>query len=259
MRKLAEGRPGRLAGRTLFLSASVPTRLGFRRVEDAAFEIEQTVVAFVRTVLAEQGRLVFGGHPSISPLVAAVASEYFPPSVKPEDGRILIYQSRAYELVLPDETWEMHRFGYAQIQWTEAVDGERFDPSQPVAQCPKSLAHMRENMLAETDPDVMMAIGGMEGVLQEAELFAEFARKAHGGRPKSIYVVRATGGGAEQLADGTYELANGYRIHRLEEEWKSSLKVQPALVSTDSKARGERRFTPYPVMMQWLVEHLATP
>lgn len=258
MRKLTEDRPGRLVGRTLFLSASVPTRPGFRRVEDAAFEIEQAVVAFVRTVLAEQGRLVFGGHPSISPLVAAVAGEYFPPRVKPDDGRILIYQSRAFESVLPDETWAMHRFGYAQIQWIEAVNGERFDPSTRGAQCSKSLAHMRESMLKETDPEVMMAIGGMEGVLQEAELFADFARKARRGRPKSIYVVKATGGGAEQLANGTYELANGNRIHRLEEEWESSSKVQPALVSTNSEARGERRFTPYPVMMQWLVKHIAT-
>lgn len=228
-------------------------------MKDAAFEIEQAVVAFVRTVLAEQGRLVFGGHPSISPLVAAVAGEYFPPRVKPENGQILIYQSRAYELVLPDETWEMHRFGYAWIEWADAVDGERFDPNEPGVQCPKSLAHMRKRMLGETGPDVMMAIGGMEGVLQEADLFAEFARKAHGGRPKSIYVVRATGGAAEKLADGTRDLANGHRIHRLEEEWESSLQVRPALVSTGGEARAERRFTPYPVMMQWLVEHLATP
>ena len=66
---------GLLRGRSVFLSASIPVRPGFRRVSGAAVEIEEAVVSFARAVLKEEGTVVFGAHPSISPLVASVASE----------------------------------------------------------------------------------------------------------------------------------------------------------------------------------------
>src|SRR4051812_12552361 len=81
---LFEG-PKRLVGRTVFLSASKPTRkLDFLPPSDVPAretdrEIEHAALSLARAVFAEGGGLVFGAHPSVSPLIASAASEYFPP------------------------------------------------------------------------------------------------------------------------------------------------------------------------------------
>src|SRR4051794_31938323 len=91
----------RLSGKTVFLCASVPDRQRakkYRRLENAAFEIEQAVISLARAVFSEGGRLLFGGHPSISPLVATVAGEYRETGFAERRGEappapVLIYQS----------------------------------------------------------------------------------------------------------------------------------------------------------------------
>src|SRR5947209_6584356 len=113
------------------MSASVPTRPGFRRPSSGAIEIEEAVVSFARAVLCEEGTLVFGAHPSISPLVASVASEYITPHLRvgePPDVEeigqpqrrgpiVVIYQSHAYDDYVPDKTWDLYRTGYADLIW----------------------------------------------------------------------------------------------------------------------------------------------
>jgi hypothetical protein len=99
-----------LDGRAVFLSASVPAAErseAYRRVPDAPLRIDEAVVSLARAVFSHNGRLVFGGHPAISPLVAMVAAEYHDrPSAPP---RIIIYQYRAFEGFLPDATLAMFR------------------------------------------------------------------------------------------------------------------------------------------------------
>ena len=146
-----------LRGKTVFLSASVPNEERaerYNRIEDAAFEIEQAVISLARAVFSEGGRLVFGGHPAISPLVAMVVGEYREPrfAESAEERRSApaeIYQSRAFEGYLPDDTLLMYRLGYASIHWVDAIDDERFNPDAPAehVQCASSLRRMRETML----------------------------------------------------------------------------------------------------------------
>jgi hypothetical protein len=196
---------GRLRGQKVFLSASVPSPAAaqrYRRGEDTHLDIGEAVVGLARAVFVEDGVLVFGGHPAISPLVAMVAGEYISPRLVEGGGGevqapIQIYQSRAFEDYLPDETLMMFRAGYATLHWTEAVGGERFDPTVPRdrPRCPRSLRHMRERMIGETSPLAMVCIGGMEGVEQEVEVFQEL-------RPGApIYVFGETGGAAALLAE----------------------------------------------------------
>ncbi len=151
MRTLDADRQGRLRDVSILLSASVPDREGFERVPDAAFVIEQAVVSLARAVLAEEGTLVFGAHPSISPLVASVASEYRAPGGK-EEPRVVIYQSKAFEKVLPRETWDMARFGFARLIWIDAEGGESYIPGQPASRhCPRSLRSMRQHMVSDEE------------------------------------------------------------------------------------------------------------
>lgn len=268
MRRLSRERAGVLGGHTIFLSASVPTRAPFERRGDAAFHVEQAVTSLVRAVFAEDGRLVFGGHPSISPLVASIATEYFP--VRPDGASppIDIYQSRAYEGFLPDKTWDMQRFGFARIHWSDAVNGERFDPALPSLQCQDSLRAMRRMLLEESRPTALVAIGGMEGVLHEAQLCGQQGRDT----PFVVFTVRETGGAAELLATGgiparpEWALLRGAQtdptytpvtIRVVDDEWRRTM--PEAVERTDRPDPRARSVPPpYPVMMQWLVHEIAT-
>jgi hypothetical protein len=196
----------------VFLSASKPSRNPERfplvadRMNGTSVEIEEAVVSLARAVFSRGGRLVFGGHPSISPLVASVAAEYFPAG-EIEDGMepVWIFQSRAFEKVIPKTTTRLKDLGYARIFWTESVDEEQFQPKDAgQEQCLNSLRAMRQAMIdlcppgensklaPNRKPIAMVAIGGMEGVVREARLFLE---QTAGG----VYALRSTAGAASRL------------------------------------------------------------
>jgi hypothetical protein len=263
---------GVLRGRSIFLSASIPVRPGFRRVSSAAFEIEEAVISLTRAVLREEGVLVFGAHPSISPLVASVASEYIvprlrttePPEVEsigePErtGPGVVIYQSHAYDGHLPDKTWQMYRFGYADLVWCAAQAGEKFDPKNHRTQCPRSLLYMRQQMFAKESPAAMIAIGGMEGVVAEAELFiADQLRRHASGDVSNLYLVENSGGATELLARQPPWLSSTAAwAHRVESEWLFDVggDFSERRAHPDPRARA---FVPYPLIMQWLVQQIA--
>jgi hypothetical protein len=200
-----------LKDRFIFLSASKPSRnfqhfpLAPRRENRTSVEIEEAVVSLARAVFSHQGRLVFGGHPSISPLVASVAAEYFPARhIVPGKEPVWIYQSEAFRKVIPPATQGLEALGYAAIHWIERYDNEEFQPKLAgQEQCLESLRLMREAMIdlkpgkdqLPSPPDhplAMVAIGGMEGVLREARLFLEKT----GGQ---VYVLQTTAGAAGQM------------------------------------------------------------
>lgn len=259
-------RTGLLQGLSVFLSASVPNRPGFPRNSEAATEIDEAVVSFTRAVLAERGVIVFGAHPSISPLVASVASEYVspelhtapPPEVesigKPvrQGPRVVIYQSHAYDGYVPDKTWHMYRFGYADLVWCARQAGETFEPKEKKVQCPHSLRYMRRKLFEMESPAVMAAIGGMEGVLDEADLFLEYLHmRDQPPPPAPIYALETTGGAAGMLRTRVPSF-----VHQVEEEWKLEMPPGAAEIELRSDPRA-RTFVPYPLIMQWLVRKIA--
>jgi hypothetical protein len=254
MKLLEADHPGRLRNTTVFLSGSVPNREGFERVPDAPFVIEQAVVGLSRAVLAEGGRIVFGAHPSLSPLVASVASEYKTAGQSGDPPRVIIYQSRAFEEALPDETWDMSRFGFADLIWTEAREGERYRKGEPASRkCPASLRHMRRRMIEETRPRVMVIVGGMEGVFEEVDLFQSFWRSAKESAGVFVYAAVHTGGAA-RIVSGRGK--GGHPdVRALEEEWSG---IESA-ADVGHKVTDPREIPipPYPAMMQWLVRRFS--
>jgi hypothetical protein len=248
---------------TVFLSASVPSLKRaerFRRGALAAFEIEQAVISLARAVFARGGRLVFGGHPSISPLVAMVAGEYRKPR-RAENGKerepasVIIYQSEAYRDVAEEATLLLYQMDTAQVVWTQAVGGERFDPERREGpQCQLSLESMRREMMNATQPEAMICIGGMEGVLEEARLYEALfpARK--------IYVLRVTGGAAAELAEAADSHVEVAETELLQDVARLRALSPAAEVghSEKIKRRGddEAPATPYPLIFQTLVAKL---
>jgi hypothetical protein len=226
----------------IFLSASVPSN---RQPEFLAGgvrprSVEEAVTALAAAVFRHHGQLVFGGHPTISPMVALVALERTRGRAADEPP-VLIYQSEAYRDVLPSDTWALFRTGVARIVWVEAKDGERFDPERRDPQCQRSLAAMRERMLRETMPKAMFCIGGMRGIKDEAEFFLRICRGA------PLFLLAGTGGAAAMLASAEIQLEvePSTRIETLDKAFFESL-----------ARSGADEPIPYPVILEANVANL---
>lgn len=179
----------------------------YDKLPNAQLQIEEAVICLARAVLANGGQLVFGGHPSISPLISVISEEYIDedeergghaPGLMAMQGDrydemqvgvppVVIYQSRYFEDKIPHETRMMLAQGHAFVRWTPEVKGD----------LKASLLLMRDAMIAshEIPLDAMVCIGGMEGVEDEADLFV----KANKGKP--VFLLKSTGGAAALLAD----------------------------------------------------------
>ena len=158
----------------IFLSASIPDPRRDPRFYDSAdiTAISEAVIGLA-TVVVPHRKLVFGGHPAISPLVRFVAER----AGKPDN--VVIYQSRFFEDKIPPDS-----LYFNNLVWTEAVPQE--NPDQAM-----SLAAMRDAMVgseAEYPFGAGVFIGGMEGVLEEFVLFREFFPQV------VVYPMASTGG-----------------------------------------------------------------
>jgi hypothetical protein len=144
-----------LSGARVFLSASFPSgERGepFRPYDPDA--IAEAVTAVAQAVLTADGRIVFGAHPTISPLILLIAVELDRHEV------VEIYQSRYFEGRVPKETTDLIRRGYGVVHWT------RYDPDDLHG----SLRVMRQEMLSRGSFAAAVFVGGMEGILEEDEL-----------------------------------------------------------------------------------------
>src|SRR6266404_9006769 len=179
----------RLHGSSVFLSASVPTperRDEYERIPEAPLRIEEAVVCVARAVFIEGGTLVFGAHPSISPLIARVVDHYHLPAPAEKTDRkserenldlewknpsLVMYQSRVWSDLWAENSQRLTQHPLTSLRWVDAVEGESVDRKvKDRPQASKSMERMRIAMIKETAPVAMIAIGGMKGVLDEAEL-----------------------------------------------------------------------------------------
>jgi hypothetical protein len=160
----------------VFLSASVPIPGRGDYYESAdPFLIQSAVRECVTAVLGRR-LLVWGGHPAITPMVWSVCEDLGVNYAR----AVVLYQSTFFADTYPGEN---QRFG--NVQYIEAVAQDR----------DASLRHMRQAMLSRNDLTAAIFIGGMEGILDEYELFKTL-------HPNTIVLaVPAPGGAARQLAE----------------------------------------------------------
>jgi hypothetical protein len=200
------GRPS-LGGRSAFLSASIPNS----RDWDGEFhplEITDAVMAAVSAILGADGRISYGGHPAIAPLLLRVARDFGPirQSGRSPDDRALVtvYQSALYEPFIPEPTWHLQEEGLGHIEIIDAVPGDL--PQRPWNE--RSLTRMRRAMLArEADLAFAIFIGGMSGIREELDEF----RLSFPERP--VYAFGAPGGVARELAAEFRETQRYYLVN----------------------------------------------
>ncbi len=188
--------PSVLAGRAVFLSASIPDPERWDGAFDAR-EITDAVVAASRAVLTAGGILVTAAHPTIAPLLLYVAGEF--PRRPDQPASVVIYQSNLFHDVLPEATRRFQASGVGELRLTQAAPGDQPLPTK----WDRSLLTMRAQMFAETDPVAGVFVGGMTGIRQEYELLA-----SRHPRPL-LYSVGRPGGEASQLAGEIETPLNG--------------------------------------------------
>jgi len=160
----------------IFLSASVPIPGRGNFFETADPFLIQSAVRELVTVVLGRRLLVWGGHPAITPMIWAVCEDLGLDYAR----AVVLYQSTFFADAFPEEN---QRFG--NVQYVEAVPQDRA----------ASLLRMRNAMLSRDDLIAAVFIGGMEGILDEYELFTA----QHPGA--KVLAVPAPGGAARQLSE----------------------------------------------------------
>lgn len=224
----------------VFLSASVPVRQPY--VEDARpADIEEAIVSIARAVFARGGRMLFGGHPSVSPLIASVAGAYFPPNPDrpPPERPIVTFQSEFFRRHLPDETWALHRMGWSVIEWTPNVNDSREQSLEVMRHAMLGVPGISDDYLSRNalrPATVMFAVGGMEGIRDEADILLH-----QSAWHTPIYAVTSGGGAARRLVEELPE------VRHLEREF---------LEANAQHLPRDMAYLPYAAMAQWLLDNL---
>ena len=159
----------------IFLSASVPEQGRGNFYESADPFLIQFAVRELITVCLGRRRIVWGGHPSITPMVHAVCKDFGMEFAPP----VLLYQSRFFENRFPEDN------KYFETILVDAVPGD----------LPGSLVELRKAMLSRPI-ETAVFIGGMEGIFQEYEIF-----QALHGPDAHVLALGAPGGAARQLGE----------------------------------------------------------
>lgn len=166
-----------LDGRHVFLSASFPSGERGDAVKPYdPYAVADAVTALVRAVLARGGRLLFGGHPTITPLALAIAMKHR------SERSVDIFQSEWFRGQITPETQMLEDLGYGKIHWT-SKRGDR----------DRALRTMRQRMLDFGDIAGAVFVGGMDGIEEEHRLVGQMLQ----GVPR--IPVRGPGGAAARL------------------------------------------------------------
>lgn len=164
--------------KNIFLSASIPFKERHEKYYITAdiIAIRDAVVALAALVIPKY-RLVWGGHPSITPIIYYILEKF---ELDIQD-HVKLYQTKFYEKIFPVENK-----GFENIEITEDL-----------GDLSSSLQLMREKMLGDNDYKAGIFIGGMEGVEDEYKMFIKL-------NPDAILLPIASTGGAAKIIYENY-------------------------------------------------------
>lgn len=157
--------------KNIFLSASIPLKERKPIYYETAdiIAIRDCVSSLAKVVLPEC-RLIWGGHPSITPLISSIL-ESLNVNIK---EHVHLYQSDYFRQIFP-------------------IENEKFSESlivtDNIGSRDESLALMRKKMIIENEFIAGIFVGGMEGVEDEFEIFTA----AH---PNALILPMASTGAA---------------------------------------------------------------
>jgi len=162
--------------KNIFLSASIPlAERDPKYIESAdVIAIRDSVIALATTILPHY-RLIWGGHPSITPLIYYVLQKMN----FNIQNHVRLYQSKLFEDYFPEDNNK-----FDNVILTPINSGRE-----------NSLGIMRELMIGTNDFYAGIFIGGMEGIEIEYKMFREFHPNA------KVIPLASTGAGAKMVYD----------------------------------------------------------
>ena len=144
--------------------------------------IIDAVAAISRAVFRSGGRLVLGGHPTITPVVLTVGEQVG------AKGAVDVFQSRWFEDCIPEETYEVAESGVGHVHFVDKRETRD-----------ASLLAMRRAILG-TRPVAAVFVGGMSGVIEEHEMIGNLL-------PDAFRIpVKGPGGAAARLQTSDADL-----------------------------------------------------
>lgn len=148
----------------VFLSASFPHEDRNQKFYDSASptQITSAITSMSRALLMNGFKIVFGGHPTVSPLILSVARNT-QRQLNFKEKQVIIYQSEYFKDIISKHTIALGEEGYGEI---------KFIKESPLG-VQESLRYMRDQMLKEVKFIAGIFIGGMEGIFDEFKLFRE--------------------------------------------------------------------------------------
>ncbi len=198
--------------KNIFLSASIPLKERDPKYFDSAdiIAIRDSVIALATVVLPKH-RLIWGGHPSITPIIYYVVERL---GLKVQD-HVLLYQSKFFEKFFPEDNNK-----FDNVILTDIIENDK----------EKSLFHMRDRMLSESQFSAAVFIGGMEGIEGDPreDIKGEFEMfiKRH---TNAIVLPISSTGGASQIVYNNY-LSSSQKNKRLENDYAYMSLFQELLI-----------------------------
>lgn len=171
----------KLDGLRVLLSASIPE--GFSGTS-AAQDFYSAVVTITRRILAAGGHLVFGGHPSITPLIRRAAA-----TVARGPEAITLYQAVNFRDKAPPEVHDPGLF--PDVRWV----------GDATASVPENLSVLREAMAADSDAAILIggrheaSLTGEPGLREEHRRFLDHHLRG------PVYLVGLLYGEARRMAE----------------------------------------------------------
>ncbi len=176
--------------KTIFLSASIPLPERHPKYYDTAdvIAIRDTVIALA-TIILPKHKLVWGGHPSITPIIYYVMERL---NLNTQE-HVTLYQSKYFEHLFPKDNNK-----FKNVVLTEST-----------GEIKSSILLMRKKMFSENDFSAGIFIGGMDGVEVEFNMLKEF-------HPNAILLPIASTGAASLIVYNellTNELKNNRLVN----------------------------------------------
>lgn len=145
--------------KNIFLSASIPLpERDVKYYETADIVAIRDAIIALTTVVLQKHKLIWGGHPSITPLIYYVMEKL---GLNIQE-HVQMYQSLWFKDKFPEDNNK-----FENIVFTESLKD-----------VPSSIQLMRERMLFENEFAAAVFIGGMNGVEDEYRMFYEKHRNA---------------------------------------------------------------------------------
>lgn len=189
--------------KNIFLSASIPLPERHPKYYESAdiIAIRDAVIALSRLVLAKH-RIIWGGHPSITPLIYYVIERMLINKLKRDDWELPLNKKErdTIERKLKGEI-QQHVKIYQSLYFKDKFipENEKFENityTDAFEDIPSSIQHMRQQMFSENDFVAAVFIGGMEGVEDEYKMFREY-------HPSALLLPIASTGAAAKIVYDT--------------------------------------------------------